>query len=305
MGAKTDIAWTDATVNAWIGCTNISPGCDHCYAERMARRLGVRWGAGQERMQTKRWRDTLAALDRKAKRLGAPLRVFPNSMSDPFDNAVPDEWRADLFAAPEQFSNLQFQFLTKRIGNVARMVPAAWLNGEWPRNAWLGITVVNQEEADRDVHKLIRLPAPVTFLSCEPLLGPIDLRKACAQFRMYEHEAILSNLNWVIVGGESGHGARPFDIDLARSMVAQCRAAGVPVFVKQLGARVTCNGMSGPDEHWPVGGQPLREEMNPHGQPHGSFRKYLIDKKGGDWNEWPLDLRVREFPTTHTQRRQP
>jgi protein gp37 len=249
MGERTAIEWTSATVNAWIGCTNISPGCDRCYAERMARRLGVRWGADQQRLRTKRWRDTLAALDRKAKREKRRIKVFPNSMSDCFDGDVPEQWRLELLIAPEQFDSLDFQFLTKRVGNVARMVPEGWLHGRWPRNAWLGITVVNQTEAARDIPKLLKLPAPVRFLSCEPLLGRVDL---CEPLGMWWNQTMKcfeatgarfncggadgrSGIDWVIAGGESGHGARPMHPDWARSLRDQCAAAGVPFFFKQWG----------------------------------------------------------------------
>jgi protein gp37 len=306
MGAVTKIEWRDASVNLWIGCTP---------------RLGVHWGHGQPRKRTLRWEETLGRLNRKAQRAGKLIKVFINSMSDVFDNDVPQEWRDELWRAVPQYKWLIFILVTKRIGNAEAMLPSDWVRDGLPRNIWLLITTVNQAELDRDAPKLLRIKSWVHGLSVEPMLGAIDASRWLGPWCDHGSRPHLdgsgvtcmrcggfggcSGVSWVIVGGESGHGARPFDIAWARSIVAQCRSAGVPVFVKQLGERVTCNGMSGPDEHWPIGGQPLREEMNPHGQPHGSFRKYLIDKKSGDWNEWPADLRVREFPTTHSQRRQP
>ena len=234
MAENTKIEWADATVNHWAGCTKVSPACDNCYAQRMAGRLWkVQWGAGQPRRQFVSAREMLEALDRKAQRIGKRLRVFHNSLSDMFDKEVPDGWRMDAFKAMADTPNLQHLVLTKRIGNVRGML-AELAHGNDPDlslldmmplpNVWLGATVVNQEEADRDIPKLLAVLAAKRFLSIEPMLGPMLLQ-----------EHAVSRIDWVIVGGESGPGARPMHPDWVRSLRDQCRTAGVALFVKQMG----------------------------------------------------------------------
>ncbi len=243
MAENTKIEWADATVNHWAGCTKVSPACDNCYAERMAGRLwNVQWGAGAARRQFISARDMLEALDRKAQRIGKKLRVFHNSLSDMFDNEVPDGWRMDAFKIMADTPNLQHLVLTKRIGNVRHYTQhdglAFDLMGDG--SVWLGVTVVNQEEADRDIPKLMAVPAAKRFLSMEPLLGPVDLnyvRQRIQAQRSQLARAINGEtwLDWVIVGAESGHGARPIHPDWARSIRDQCAAAGVPFLFKQWG----------------------------------------------------------------------
>lgn len=179
MAENTKIEWADATVNHWAGCTKVSPACDNCYAERMAGRLWkVQWGAGAARRQFISARDMLEALDRKAQRIGKKLRVFHNSLSDMFDNEVPDGWRMDAFKIMADTPNLQHLVLTKRIGNVRHYTQhdglAFDLMGDG--SVWLGVTVVNQEEADRDIPKLLAVPAAKRFLSIEPMLSHIDIK---------------------------------------------------------------------------------------------------------------------------------
>jgi protein gp37 len=261
MGANTEISWTQATFNPWWGCAKISPGCDHCYAEEIARRFhsGI-WGPNSARRvfdDPKHFREPLG-WNRKAEAAGKPLRVFCGSMCDVFEkHPVAEEYRPELFTLIHKTPWLRWQLLTKRVGNVARMVPTSWMNGHWPRNAWIGATVVNQEEADRDVPKLLLLPAPVRFLSCEPLLGPLDLdhipdgNPAPAGNGMFfsalsgEYTGYPANceaplpypnkIHWVIAGGESGRSARPMHPDWARSLRDQCAAAGTPFHFKQWG----------------------------------------------------------------------
>ena len=243
MAENTKIEWADATVNHWAGCTKVSPACDNCYAERMAGRLWkVQWGAGAARRQFISARDMLEALDRKAQRIGKKLRVFHNSLSDMFDNEVPDGWRMDAFKIMADTPNLQHLVLTKRIGNVRHYTQhdglAFDLMGDG--SVWLGVTVVNQEEADRDIPKLLAVPAAKRFLSIEPMLGPVDLnyvRQRIQAQRSQLARAINGEtwLDWVIVGGESGPGARPIHPDWVRSIRDQCAAAGVPFFFKQWG----------------------------------------------------------------------
>jgi protein gp37 len=226
MSARTGIQWTDATFNPWWGCTKISPGCDHCYAEEIARRFHPdSWGADGARrvFESKHFREPLG-WNRKAELAGKPLRVFSGSMCDVFEkHPVAEEYRPELFTLIHKTPWLRWQLLTKRIGNVARMVPPSWMNGHWPRNAWIGATIVDRVEMLRDGPKIVALPAPVTFWSVEPMLADLCV--------------IPSELfpKWVICGGESGNKARAMNPQWARNLRDQCAAAGVPFFFKQWG----------------------------------------------------------------------
>ena len=243
MAENTKIEWADATVNHWAGCTKVSPACDNCYAERMAGRLWtVRGGAGAARRQFISARDMLEALDRKAQRIGKKLRVFHNSLSDMFDNEVPDGWRMDAFKIMADTPNLQHLVLTKRIGNVRHYTQhdglAFDLMGDG--SVWLGVTVVNQEEADRDIPKLLAVPAAKRFLSIEPMLGPVDLnyvRQRIQAQRSQLARAINGEtwLDWIIAGSESGSGARrdPNMVSWVASLRDQCVNAGVAFLWKQ------------------------------------------------------------------------
>jgi protein gp37 len=226
MAETTAIAWTDATFNPWWGCQKISPGCDHCYAERDAQRFSPErtlWGAGSERRSfgdkhwnaPRRWND-------KARREGTRLRVFCASMADVFDKDAPAGARDRLWALIRETPYLDWLVLTKRIGNVKSMLPPDWGSGY--ANVWLGISVVNQEEADRDIPKLEALPAAIRFLSCEPLLGPVRLIRIGRGFPL---------VDWVIVGGESGPQARPMQVRWALDLADECAAASVAFFFKQ------------------------------------------------------------------------
>ena len=274
MGANSKIEWTDHTFSPWTGCTKVSPACDHCYAEGWAKRSGhVEWGSGQPRRRTSdaNWLMPLK-WNREAERTGVRPRVFCASLADVFDNAVDPQWREDLFDLIAATPNLDWLLLTKRIGNVGNMLPVPFDFDKHFPNVWLGATVVNQEEADRDIPKLLDVPARVRFLSMEPLLGPVDLRALqygegeIDALKPYQWEDVIAAwrdttpewvedfedwfgvtlndglsgpmhaaLDWVIVGGESGHGARPMSPDWARSIRDQCEEAGVALFVKQMG----------------------------------------------------------------------
>jgi protein gp37 len=241
MAENSAIEWTDHTFNPWIGCTKVSPGCDHCYAERdMAGRLKVvQWGPHGERVRTKpaNWSKPLTwnrRHDEFFAQHGRRQRVFCASLADVFDNEVDPTWRADLLELIDQTPNLDWLLLTKRIGNVADMLPNGWLMQH--TNVWLGASIVNQVEADRDIPKLVALHAHVKFLSMEPLLGPVDLRGNLPGERALRwHRPMLNMLDWVIVGGESGPGARPMHPDWARDLRDQCAAASVPFLFKQWG----------------------------------------------------------------------
>mgnify|MGYP000753568190 CR=1 FL=1 len=236
MAEHSTIEWTDATWSPWEGCTKVSPACDHCYAEGMNRwlRKGENWGPGAPRRiySEDHWAKPMK-WQRDAPKFhtlhGRSRRVFP-SVCDPFDNEAPGLQRERLWATIRATPALTWLLLTKRIGNAKSMLPADWGDG-YP-NVWLGATVVNQAEADRDVPKLLAAPARVRFLSIEPMLGPVDLRP------MFEHRAEHhsdTGVHWVIAGGESGPGARPMHPDWARSLRDQCTAAGVPFMFKQHG----------------------------------------------------------------------
>lgn len=250
MAENTAIVWCDHTFNPWVGCTKVSPGCDHCYAESWAKRSGkasgVTWGGERRRTSEANWRQPLK-WNAQAEREGRRYRVFCASLADVFDNQVPAEWRADLFWLINQTPHLNWLLLTKRIGNAASMIRDAHVTidptGEWPLplpNVWLGATVVNQDEADRDIPKLLALPARVRFLSIEPMLGPIDLCR-CWLDGLAECGAGCecppagSRLHWVICGSESGRHARrdPAMVDWVRALKNQCTSAGVAFMWKQ------------------------------------------------------------------------
>lgn len=283
----TGIQWTDTVWNPTTGCDRVSPGCDNCYAMTMARRLK---GMGSEKYQRDgdpRTSGPGFGVSIHPDTLGTPLRwrkprkVFVNSMSDLFHTDVPDEYIARVWAVMAASPQHTYQVLTKRHGRMRsllntpafRRVVANELAGldvpfervrtaQWPpTNVWLGVSAEDQKRADLRIPALLDTPAAVRFLSCEPLLGRVSI---------WEHLSNPSNprrlagqplphLDWVIVGGESGPGARYMDLPWAQQLVDQCRIAGVACFVKQLGSA--------------------------HG-PH----------KGGDMDTWPAELQVREYP---------
>ncbi len=245
MGENSKIEWTHHTFNPWIGCQKVGSGCDHCYAEAMMdTRLGrVDWGphASRSRTSAAYWRQPLK-WDREAAAAGERRRVFCASLADVFDNhgSITSGWRGDLWHLIARTPNLDWMLLTKRPGNIKSMLPdgygaPAW-GGGWP-NVWLGCTVVNQAEANRDIPKLLAVPAAVRFLSMEPLLGPVDIERVymdvvdCA----FGETANMHGLDLIIAGGESGRGARAMHPDWVRSLRDQCQAAGVAFFFKQWG----------------------------------------------------------------------
>lgn len=338
-----NIQWTDNTQNFWIGCTKVSPGCAHCYAEARDIRFagGAHWGKGAARQRTAaaNWRQPLkwnreaeghhyspTRPEREMNAFGwSPHRprVFCSSLSDIFDAEVPIEWFAEAMNVVRECRNMDWQLLTKRPENFKERVAGAinhlsqgeatdeafaqieWLQG-WqsgnriPANIWMGTSVENQECGNLRVPALLMIPAKIRFLSCEPLIGPVDLTRV--EFGPsgsvnHTRQSVLTptymgrfdaKIHWVIIGGESGANARPFAVEWARSLVEQCRAAGVAAFVKQLGAVVHTDGISAPGAAWPDGSS--RTDIG------GKWLAHLRDKKGGDVTEWPEDLRVREFP---------
>jgi protein gp37 len=242
MGDKSKIEWTDATWNPVTGCTKVSPGCDHCYAERIVERF--------------KGKGAFEVVVRSEEKLYAPLkwrkprRVFVNSMSDLFHDDVPDSFIARVFSVMARTPQHSYQLLTKRHArmrsllnrksfrdNLLDMLPDA----VWPLpNVWLGVSVEDQKWADIRIPALLNTPAAVRFLSCEPLLGSVDILHPylvpgpdCACER--GGSVCDPTIDWVIAGGESGPGARPMHPDWARSLRDQCFAAGVPYFFKQWG----------------------------------------------------------------------
>ncbi|MHB1134582.1 MAG: DUF5131 family protein [Chloroflexota bacterium] len=220
MGGASTIEWTHSTWNPVTGCTKIAAGCQHCYAERMARRLKAMGNPRYGRGFQVTLHDDLLALPLSWRK---PRSVFVNSMSDLFHEDVPTAFIKSVADTMRQAHWHVFQVLTKRserLVEVSREIA-------WPENAWLGVTLEHSDYLHR-LDDLRRVPAKVRFLSCEPLLGPI--------------EPNLRGIHWVIVGGESGPGARPMDLDWARALRDNCRASGVPFFLKQLGGVVDKRG---------------------------------------------------------------
>ena len=215
MSLSSGIEWTEATWNPVTGCTKVSPGCAHCYAETFAERFrGVADHPYEMGFD----------LTLRPKRLGLPLTwrkprtIFVNSMSDLFHDAVPAEFIAQVFDTMERADWHRFQVLTKRPERAQSLADTL----PWPPNVWLGVSVENRRFLDR-LDTLRGIPAAVRFASCEPLLGPLD-------------GIDLSGIDWIITGGESGPGARPMKPEWARSIRDQCASAGVPFFFKQWGA---------------------------------------------------------------------
>lgn len=270
MGETTGIQWTDASWNPWQGCQKVSPGCDNCYMFRDKRRYGqdpetVVRSKPPTFNRPLRW-------NREAREAGEVRRVFVASWADFFSREA-DAWRADAWAVIRQCESLTFQVLTKRHARIAANLPPDWGDG-YP-NVWLGVSAEDREWWDRRVPVLRSVPARVRFVSYEPALGSIV-------------GADASGIDWVIVGGESGHEARPFDLAWARETIALCRTHGAAPFVKQLGARAYSAN--------------VREWITDHGDtwsgnPLDARRRLkLRDPHGGEWDEWPADLRVREWP---------
>ena len=232
MGENSKIEWTDHTFNPWMGCTKVSPACDGCYAEAlMDLRYGkVKWGPHGERVRTApaNWKQPIK-WDKAAAAAGTRPRVFCASLADVFDNQVPPEWRADLFALIRSTPNLIWLLLTKRPQNIVKMVRE--IDGGLPPNAALGTSVEDQVRFDLNVpalRKAKRLTSPAfVFLSCEPLLGPLV--------------GMFHDIDWVIAGGETDQGkhkARPSHPDWIRSLRDQAAAYGAAFHFKQWGEHV-------------------------------------------------------------------
>jgi len=220
MGEDSQIEWTDHTFNPWIGCTKVSPGCENCYAENYGKRRKVFWGKGRPRQRTRDWEKPLK-WNREAVIQGRRIRVFCASLADVFDAEVNPQWRTDLWDLIRQTPFLDWLLLTKRPENIREMLPPDWGDG-WS-NVCLMTSVEDQARTDR-VRLLLEIPAKTRALSIEPLLGPVELDSQW-----------MKHLDWIIVGGESGAGARPMHPDWVRALRDQCFDHGVEFFFKQWG----------------------------------------------------------------------
>lgn len=224
MAESTEISWTDSTFNPWWGCTKVSPGCDHCYAEALDRRTGgAHWDgdAVPRTMSANNW-DNPQRWQRQALKKGTRRKVFCGSMCDVFDKNAPAGQRERLWSEIRSTSMLDWQLLTKRAPNITKYLPADWGDG-YP-NVWLGVTVENKQHGLPRIDHLREIPAVVRFISVEPLLEDLG-------------ELNLTGISWAIIGGESGFGFRKLDRSWVDGVIDQCRSQGVNVFFKQWGGR--------------------------------------------------------------------
>lgn len=278
----TNIEWTEETWNPITGCTKVSPGCTNCYAETMARRLramGMR-GYADATDDKGRWTGRITTLPEV---LNQPLRrkkptTYFISMSDPFHRNVPYEFITEMFMVMSKCPQHTFQILTKRPELMrdyfedCRSLPPDCVSLP---NVWLGTSVEDQRQADIRIPALLETPAAIRFVSAEPLLEEIKIPNYLR--KTWPH---VTRIDWLIIGGESGPHARPFNINWARQLIAQCKDAGVAVFMKQCGSKPQLTG-------------------HPAGLPNNTYTTglKLKSRKGGDPSEWPEDLRIREMPT--------
>jgi protein gp37 len=222
MADHSKIEWCDATFNPWVGCTKVSPACDHCYAENWAKRTGhpELWQGERRRTSVHNWAQPVK-WDRRAKAERRRLKVFCASLADWLDNQVDEQWREDLAELIEETPNLDWLLLTKRPQNFEKRAP--WHDDDVPPNVWLGVTAENQEEFDRRWPYIAAIQSRVHFISYEPALGPLLIERA---------DPVP---DWIICGGESGPRSRPLDPAWARIIRDQCETADIPFFLKQWG----------------------------------------------------------------------
>jgi protein gp37 len=311
MSQYTKIEWADSTLNFVSGCTKVSAGCAHCYAEALSKRqLGNigQWGKGAPRKRHESAFKLAYALNRKPwicdgcgqafptnhiTHLPTPgakfccnapyhrRRIFSLSLGDWLDDEIPIQWLVDMLDVIRLCDQVQWLLVTKRPELFKPRLTAAiksittanslnahlwqfildWVGGKPPPYVMVLTSVEDQAAAELRIPQLLKIPAKRRGLSLEPLLGPVNLRS------VFGHEEERQWLDWLIIGGESGVGARPCNVNWIRSLVAQGQSTGVPTFVKQLGANTSVPAPFGP-----------------------------LTKKGGDMAEWPTDLRIRQFP---------
>lgn len=228
MGKNSHIEWTNHTFNPWWGCAKVSPACRNCYAEAWAKRVGVNvWGgqAGRRFFSENHWREPLK-WNEEAGRSGTRSRVFCASMADVFErrsDLKPE--REKLWNLIEKTPNLDWLILTKRPQNARSMAP---YGDTWPENIWLGVTVENQTWAEKRIPFLMGIPVKTRFLSCEPLLGSLDISKLLLKGND-------SGLHWIIAGGESGHHSRPMNPIWVRTLRDFCVQRNIAFHFKQWG----------------------------------------------------------------------
>ncbi|MFG2970862.1 DUF5131 family protein [Streptomyces sp. NPDC048288] len=301
----TNIEWTEQTWNPTTGCDRISPGCDRCYALTMAKRLkGMELARGEQRPKYQNDGDPRTSgpgfgITGHPDVIGEPLRwkkprrVFVNSMSDLFHARVTTDLITKVWRTMQATPQHTYQILTKRASRLtpvlAKVHADLGLTEPLP-NVWLGVSIESQKYADLRIPGLLQAPAAIRFLSMEPLLGPVELTRLPLPSRqstniVYDalrqqygipglwHASTASRIDWVIVGGESGPGARPMETAWASDLVGQCQDAGTAVFVKQLGSV------------WARDHTVAGKTVAAHG-----------DTKGGNPDYWPTHLRVREYP---------
>ena len=311
MSEKTNIAWCDSTLNFWEGCTKVSAGCHHCYAEARDKRFtgGKLWGKGAQRRKSK------SAVKLAFKMNSEPWicdgcghataeipescsecdwcgchrrRIFSLSLGDWLDDEVPMEWFAEMLDTIRQCDQVTWMLCTKRPENwLARLDAilemeigsgvftewiADWINGKAPKNIILLASVENQQAADERIPALLDIPAACRGLSLEPLLGSVELR---LPFSGPQAFPLGMGIQWLIIGGESGTNARPCSVEWIRSLVEQGKNSGCATFVKQLGARPYQ-----PPQHDGATG----------------YEFPITDKKGGEISEWPHDIQIQQWP---------
>ncbi|MCT7992529.1 phage Gp37/Gp68 family protein [Laspinema olomoucense] len=314
---STKISWTDETWNSVVGCSRISPGCALCYASEAAK--SPRLQQFSQYQKVGKWDGTVEFVESqllKPLKWKKPKKIFVCSMSDIFHKNVPFEWIDKIFAIMAIANQHTFQILTKRPERMLEYLSDSatpnrieeagyeWshnMDFDWPlNNVWVGTSVENQEMADKRIPYLIQVPAKIRFLSCEPLLGKLDLgnhlvcnychgngRKLqvkhgykCGTAKFVDCPECGNNLwndkiRWIICGGESGFNARPCRVEWIQFIVRQCSDAKIACFVKQLGAKPYL----GSEDYLP-----------------GINTVNLHDRKGGNPDEWPDDLKVQQFP---------
>jgi protein gp37 len=306
MGDQSAIEWTEATWNPWQGCHKVSAGCKHCYMFREKKQYGQN-PAVVIRSKPHTFKMPL--------RLKTAARVFTCSWSDFFIEEA-DEWRLEAWDIIAKTPHLTYQILTKRPERMLDHLPYKWAHGQepgWP-NVWLGVSVEDQATADARIPLLLQTPAAVRWVSYEPALGPVDFETIRVPLAGESYKTISAlhatdaldrgtpqpRLDWIVVGGESGPGARPFDLAWARQTIAQGRASGVPVFAKQFGRWILGDDNGFTVNHWLLkdgrGFVPPIIGPHAHTRPATAIGFSLWDRKGGDPAEWPEDLRVREYP---------
>lgn len=329
---KSSIGWTDLTFNGWIGCEHHGKGCLHCYAEaqnRFYKWNGGQWGKGAPRKVTSpaNWMLPLK-WNREAEAAGVRRKVFGFSLADWADADGPEGALPWLWALWRATPWLDWQMLTKRAERIKDCLPPDW--GEGYPNVWLGFSVACQEDAERGIPELIRVPAVVHFISCEPLVEAVDLDMGRCDIHNRDHvqaddrgefcnecaadggtgelsfwhwlDPLNGGISWVIVGGESGGDARPFHLQWARQIVKQCQDTHTPVFVKQLGQRPQGDYYdegNGDPEHFAARGHDWTadDQEDGHQPPPGALVTLRLGKKQSEkLEEMPPDLRIREFP---------